>query len=409
MSICLCMIVKDESHIIEQTLQNLISKFTFNYWIICDTGSTDDTKNIITKTLKSIPGELHNTEWKDFGTNRTQALELAYQKTDYVLMFDADDAIEGTITLPTLTADLYGFLFYCGETSFHRYVLFNNRKRWRYVGVLHEYAECMEQSDTKELILGDYKCYARSLGNRSKDPNKYAKDAEILKKAYEETSLSRYAFYCANSYKDCGKHEEAIEWYKRTLTLDNWIQEKYVACLRIYQMYEALKTPELGIYALVESLQYDTTRYECVHLLIATYILKGMNEIAFKYYECIQTYYETEYPNKSFSEKLFVSHEIPNFLMPYNMIILSYRVKRPEIAHKMYNIIFKNKYVPTNHWFLHNLFDNMEYFKTYLYPELDNYIKLCKENNYVLTHKQLQTISDIKMYSPLPQCDIRVP
>ena len=47
MSICLCMIVKDESHIIENTLINICQHIKLDYWIISDTGSTDDTPSII--------------------------------------------------------------------------------------------------------------------------------------------------------------------------------------------------------------------------------------------------------------------------------------------------------------------------------------------------------------------------
>ena len=37
-TLCLNMIVKDESHIIEKTLKNLCDKFKIDYWVICDTG-----------------------------------------------------------------------------------------------------------------------------------------------------------------------------------------------------------------------------------------------------------------------------------------------------------------------------------------------------------------------------------
>ena len=47
-TICLNMIVKDESHIIKNTLEMLCTKFHFDYWVICDTGSTDGTQEIIT-------------------------------------------------------------------------------------------------------------------------------------------------------------------------------------------------------------------------------------------------------------------------------------------------------------------------------------------------------------------------
>jgi glycosyltransferase involved in cell wall biosynthesis len=62
------MIVKNESHIIRRTLEMLCSKVRFDYWVICDTGSTDSTREIIREFFSSssssskgvnIPGELH--------------------------------------------------------------------------------------------------------------------------------------------------------------------------------------------------------------------------------------------------------------------------------------------------------------------------------------------------------------
>ena len=51
-TICLNMIVKDESHIIKKTLTNLCDKFQFDYWVISDTGSTDSTIEIIENFFK---------------------------------------------------------------------------------------------------------------------------------------------------------------------------------------------------------------------------------------------------------------------------------------------------------------------------------------------------------------------
>jgi len=46
-TICLNMIVKNEEHIIADTLKNLCSYINFDYWVISDTGSTDNTKKLI--------------------------------------------------------------------------------------------------------------------------------------------------------------------------------------------------------------------------------------------------------------------------------------------------------------------------------------------------------------------------
>jgi len=61
-TLTLCMIVKNESHIILECL-NSVYKY-IDYWVICDTGSTDNTKEIITNFFKEkgIPGEIHAIE-----------------------------------------------------------------------------------------------------------------------------------------------------------------------------------------------------------------------------------------------------------------------------------------------------------------------------------------------------------
>ena len=131
MSLCLNMIVKNESHLIEKTLNNLCSYIKFTYWVICDTGSSDNTVSIIKKFFleKNIPGEMFHHTWKDFGYNRTLALSAAFNKTDYLLIFDADDSISGNLTIPNLSEDRYGLFFGTESLKYVRPILINNRKK----------------------------------------------------------------------------------------------------------------------------------------------------------------------------------------------------------------------------------------------------------------------------------------
>ena len=59
-------------------------------WVICDTGSSDRTRELIVDALDGIPGELHQCDWVNFGHNRTELMERAYGKADYLLLIDAD-------------------------------------------------------------------------------------------------------------------------------------------------------------------------------------------------------------------------------------------------------------------------------------------------------------------------------
>ena len=84
LTVCLNMIVKNEAHIIRRTLAMLCSKIRFDYWVICDTGSADATREIIQEffATEGIEGELYCDEWVNFAHNRTNALAYAFGKTD---------------------------------------------------------------------------------------------------------------------------------------------------------------------------------------------------------------------------------------------------------------------------------------------------------------------------------------
>lgn len=369
-TLVLNMIVLNEAHVIEKTLNNLCSKIDFDYWVICDTGSTDNTKEIIKNFFnnKNIKGELHEDKWIDFGHNRTLALERAYNKTDFLLVFDADDEIIGDIIFPDniFENDSYFFKFICNNSIYSRVVLINNRNKWIYKGVLHEYLECLENNKSSYIngnnyINIDYK------GNRSKDNNKYQKDALILEYAYEvalqqnDYIYMRYSFYCANSYRDAKDKINAIKWYKNTLTLNNWTQEKYICCLRLSELYDDENIEE-KIYYLIESFKYDNTRVEGIYNLIKHYCIEKQNKIAFIFYELIQDYYENIYLNDNFNNKLFIYENNYSFYLPYYMIIVCEILKKYDIGLKMYEIIFHKKNINIEEWWINNLVYNLQFF-----------------------------------------------
>ena len=79
-TICLTMIVKNESKVIKRCFDSV--KDYIDYWSICDTGSTDGTQDFIKNYFKeaNIPGELHQHKWQNFGHNRTLAVQSAFAR-----------------------------------------------------------------------------------------------------------------------------------------------------------------------------------------------------------------------------------------------------------------------------------------------------------------------------------------
>ncbi len=232
-TICLNMIVKNEAHVITRALDSV--KDWIDYWVIVDTGSTDGTQGVILEHMKGHPGELHERPWKDFGHNRTEALDLARDKGDYILFLDADDWIEfrGVEGLPKLTASAYSIRWeHKGGVAYDKPQLVRSDLPWKWVGVLHEYLDCNTVYVAKGLE-GVVNCYGAD-GARSQNPKKYDEAAEVLKKALEEEpDNSRYVFYLGESLNDAGRPFEAREVYKRRVEMGEEDEEVFFALLRI--------------------------------------------------------------------------------------------------------------------------------------------------------------------------------
>jgi len=388
-TICLNMIVKNESHVIEETLEQLHKIFKFDYWVISDTGSTDNTKELITSFFKEkqVLGELVENEWKGFGPSRTDALIAAYNKTDYLFIFDADDRIEGNLQIPDiLVEDGYSFKF--GKSfCYYRPLLINNRKKWIYKGIIHNYLDAIDKMDKIVELKGNYYIESRRLGNFNLDPLKYKKQAEILKTEFEKEMESkqdiglanRYAFYCAQSYKDFGDTDNAIQWYSKVVNeLNNWNQEKYYSCLQLGNLFKNKGSFKDSIYYYLKSIEYDTDRIEGIVFAIKYLKEMKMDILAISLYEKYKNY-NTKI---DVSKKLFVYNSVYlDMEVEFVMSIMCYYVKGQEyIGYECCKKIIKNKN-----------FDSYTYsitLKNMTFPIYINF--LLKENK-----QEILTITDI--------------
>ncbi|KAK1548612.1 hypothetical protein Q3G72_011594 [Acer saccharum] len=232
-TITLAMIVKDEAHCIERCLDS-VRPYVDNI-LIHDTGSTDGTFRLIEQYIKKhkMHGYVTSVDWDDFGTNRTFLLYDARNTADYVFMMDADEQLicsEGF--KDNLIADTYQMIVKLGSIEYKRNFLFKSEKQWSFKDPIHEYPYCEGEytSDT----LTDMYILSHHDGARSKDPNKYLKDAALLESIEDRTP--RQQFYLAQSYKDANEIGLACRHYRQRFKMDGYEQEKFWSAYMIGQL-----------------------------------------------------------------------------------------------------------------------------------------------------------------------------
>lgn len=285
-TICLNMIVRNEVDVICELFDSMVP--FIDTWVIVDTGSTDGTQDLIRSYFaeRGIPGVLHERPWRNFGANRTEAIELAQGSADYIWQMDADDLLVGNPDLSNLTADAYAVCAKFGNLVFKRRHIFRSGLPWRWVGVLHEYSTCDEPFTEGELE-GDCWLQGRAGGARSVDPEKYLRDAELLlAEVHRNPDDCRSVFYLAQSYRDHGDLRSARQWYARRAEMGDWPEEVFYSLLKVAECTAALNEPwPMAEYAYLKAWAYRPTRAEPLRAIASHYRAEGEWQLGYLFAE----------------------------------------------------------------------------------------------------------------------------
>ncbi|TPJ35329.1 glycosyltransferase family 25 protein [Mesorhizobium sp. B2-6-5] len=276
-TIGLCMIVKNEAKVILQCLASALP--LVDYVLVVDTGSGDGTQDLIRTflTTHNVNGAVIDEPWRDFAYNRTFALDRLreVETVDYAMIIDADDFViqdpgfDPIEFKSRMEHDLYDLKVSHGGISFYRPQICRNRLPFSFKGVLHEYLEAPPGNLTRETAKGFRVATGRG-GARSQNPRKYQDDAAVLENALAtETDpflVSRYTFYLAQSYRDCGEREKSLANYLKRAELGFWDEEVYVSLLEAGNLMAALARPFDEVVAVFErATQIVPTRAEALH------------------------------------------------------------------------------------------------------------------------------------------------
>ena len=255
MTVCLTMIVRDEAHVIERCLRSAAP--WVDTWAIVDTGSSDETPSIVERTMLrlGLPGRLYVAEWRDFGINRSEALERArVSGATHSLMIDADETLEGADVnrLRDFKGDWAELSHECAGHRYYLPRLTSNAKAFGYAGVLHEYVTC-PPGCVEPLARVDgitVRGHFDSARNQLPPAEKYARDAAVLLgvvSAYPDDARSWY--YLAQSHRDAGHYHQAALVYQHRAEMGGWDEERWHA------QYQAVRCRERSGGASIDELR----------------------------------------------------------------------------------------------------------------------------------------------------------
>ncbi len=345
-TVCLNMIVKNESKVITRCLSSV--KGLIDYWVIVDTGSTDGTQQIIQEFMQNIPGELYERPWVNFEHNRNEALKLAQGKADYVLLIDADEQLvyDKEFVRPYFTSDCYFAVFDEPENAVKasRILLINMHKDWKWEGVMHEQLVSVD-AKTRGVLENLYCQIETSASARSQDPEKYRKDAKILEECLlKEPDNSRYVYYLGQSYLHAGEKELALKNYAKRATMGGWDEEVFWSLLMVGKIQEKLQYPKETIVASYsKAYQYRPTRAEPLFYL-ANYLIQYEDSILLSYLAAKQAM-TLAYP----SDNGYIESSIYEYAAQLLCANAAYKIGSYEEAFRLYSEVSCKEKVQENH------------------------------------------------------------
>ena len=328
--VCLNMIVKNEAAIIERCLESMIG--VVECYVICDTGSTDNTVEIITSFFQDhgIPGEIIYTDFKDFSQARNEALSAAQNSKmdfDYILLCDAD--MEMQVLSPNWNTALIDKAYMIEQKSisgmeYPNWRMVQKSLPCKYVGVTHEH---LDTQGAPTIFLPGLAFLDHATGSNRAE--KYDRDIRLLTEGLKaEPDNSRYMFYLGNSYLESGRLPEAIDCYQKRITMGGYYEELFVSKYRLGKAYGLLGEEAQFIKQMLDTFDEFQHRAEPIYAVALHSLSKCQYRLALGFAEM-----GMQVPKPV--SKLFVESDVYDWRLPDVVAVALYWLGRHAEALKI--------------------------------------------------------------------------
>jgi tetratricopeptide (TPR) repeat protein len=359
-TLCLNMIVKNESRIIKRLFDSVIS--IIDSYCICDTGSTDNTIEIIEEYFKEkgIIGKIVKEPFKNFCHNRNFALQACVGLSDYVLFLDADMLIEINNFDKNLLNNADSFNILQGNDSFYYQNLriVKNNGLYKYLGVTHEYIDT--PSNNTLMSFDKTMIFIRDIGDGGAKSDKFERDIRLLIDGIkEEPTNARYYFYLANSYYDCGRFNEAIDTYKKRIEFGGWIEEVWYSYYRIGLSFKHMNKFADALFYWLEGYDCYPDRLEGIYEIIKHYRIVSRHKLCMKFYNLAKEILDKNINRDSY---LFLHNDVYSHQISYEYTIFAGYNNIKNIDNEIITVFNSSGNGPE----LDNILSNMKFYKQIL-------------------------------------------
>jgi tetratricopeptide (TPR) repeat protein len=169
-----------------------------------------------------------------------------------------------------LEGDAY-MLRHVGDPEYWIKRLVRGDQKWWYVGATHEYITNGSNGPVPHLdAITVHHHY-----DGSTRPEKFTRDLELLTEELErEPENARIVYYLANTLRDLGRAEEAIERYKQRADMGGWDEEVFEASLQAGMLAD-------DVDLLFQAYNFRPTRAEPLYELAWRFRRRGMPHVAY--------------------------------------------------------------------------------------------------------------------------------